>query len=169
MEAVTIIDILRRAEFTVVTAGLDAQPVRASRGTVLLPDMPLDKALEQDFDMVVLPGGLPGSDHLDADRRIHGLLVKMANSGKFAGAICAAPKVLARAGLLEGKKATSYPGVLDQMALNNVTYTGEAVVRDGNIVTSRGPGTALDFALTIVEMLAGKSARDKVEKALVRE
>ncbi len=168
LEAVTVIDLLRRAEITVVTAGLDGQPVRASRGVVLVPDMDLDSALQQEFDMVVLPGGLPGTDYLDNDPRIHELLKKMANSGRFTAAICAAPKVLANAGILSGRTATSYPGVLDEMGLADVSYSADTVVKDGRIITSRGPGTAMDFALELIENLVGREKRDEVEAKLVR-
>ena len=99
LEAITVVDLLRRAEVEVITAGLDDQPVVASRKTTIVPDTTLDEALKQEFDMVVLPGGMPGADHLDNDSRIHELLKKMAESGKFVGAICAAPKVLAHAGV----------------------------------------------------------------------
>ncbi len=166
LEAVTVIDLLRRAGITVVTAGLDKQPVTASRQTVLLPDTDLDAALLDEYDMVILPGGLPGADHLDNDPRIRDILVKMANSEKFTAAICAAPKVLANAGLLNGKQATAYPGVLESNA--ETTVTGEAVVTAGKVITSRGPGTAMDFALTLIAALAGKDKRDEVEKGLVR-
>ena len=168
LEAVTIIDLLRRANITVVTAGLDAKPVKASRGTVLLPDMTLDEALKNDYDMVVLPGGLPGSDNLGNDTRLVALLKMMAESGKFVAAICAAPRVLARAGLLEGRKATAYPGVIDSGEFPGVDFTGGVVECDGKIVTSRGPGTAIDFALTLIETLIDRATRDNVEQALVR-
>ena len=161
LEAVTVIDLLRRAEINVTTAGLDKQPVTASRRTVLIPDTDLDTALKEDYDMVVLPGGLPGADHLENDERIKDILIRMANSEKFTAAICAAPKVLAKAGLLENIPATAYPGVLENS-------TGEAVVTSGKIITSRGPGTAMDFALTLIEQLVGKNKRDEVEKGLVR-
>ncbi|NJL29424.1 MAG: DJ-1/PfpI family protein, partial [Thermoanaerobaculia bacterium] len=104
LEAVTLIDILRRAKITVVVAGLDDQPVEASRGTMLLPDTTLDDALAEEFDMVVLPGGGPGTEVLAKDNRIAVLIKKMAEAGKFVAAICAAPKVLAQAGLLNGKR-----------------------------------------------------------------
>ncbi len=168
LEAITIIDLLRRAEIEVVTAGLDDQPVVASRKTKIVPDTTLDRALEQDFDMVVLPGGMPGAQHLDDDSRIHELLKKMADSGKFVGAICAAPKVLANAGLLNGRRATSYPGFIDKLGLEDVKSTGNAVERDGKIITSRGAGTAMDFALKLVEVLVGPEKRDSVESALLR-
>ena len=166
LEAVTIIDLLRRAEINVVTAGLDSNPVTASRNTVLIPDTDLDTALKDDYDMVVLPGGLPGSDHLDNDARVKELLTKMADSEKFTAAICAAPKVLSSAGLLKDKKATCYPTVLESN--NETDITGEAVVIDGKVITSRGPGTAMDFALSLIKVLAGKEKRDDVEKGLVR-
>ncbi len=168
LEAVTIIDLLRRAGIEVVTAGLDAEPVRASRGTVLIPDTQLDSALGHDYDMVVLPGGLPGADNLNADPRIAELLRSMARHDRYTAAICAGPKVLASAGLLRGRRATSFPGALDAEQLQDVDYREEAVVSDGKVSTSRGPGTAMDFALHLVEQLAGTDKRDEVEAALQR-
>ena len=165
LEAVTVIDLLVRAGVSVTTAGLDEQPVKASRGVTLVPDTDLDSALQSDYDMVVLPGGLPGADHLDNDPRIRELLVKMANSGRFTAAICAAPKVLYSTGLLENRKATCYPGVLDALGKPS---EGSAVVIDGKVITSRGPGTAMDFALTLIENLVGKDKRDEVEQGLAR-
>jgi 4-methyl-5(b-hydroxyethyl)-thiazole monophosphate biosynthesis len=168
LEAVTIIDLLRRAGITVVTAGLDDQPVRASRGVTLVPDTVLDDALAQDYDMVVLPGGLGGSDALAEDDRIRKLLVEMANSGRFTAAICAAPKVMASAGILSGKTATSFPGALDATQLADVTYSEDPVVRDGHVITSRGPGTAMDFSLALIETLEGEAKRREVEEKLQR-
>ena len=167
LEAVTIIDLLRRAGIEVIAAGLESGPVTASRGVVLMPDMTLDEALSQEYDMVVLPGGGPGSDRLDADVRIRELLVRMANSEKFTAAICAAPKVLHNAGLLKDRQATCYPGVLNNTDIPGLD-TDQAVVQDGKLVTSRGPGTAMDFALTLIEILVDKKTRDEVEAGLVR-
>ncbi|HMB59496.1 MAG TPA: DJ-1 family glyoxalase III [Xanthomonadales bacterium] len=166
LEAVTIIDLLRRAEIEVVVAGLDEGVVTASRGVRLLPDTTLDEALEQDFDMVALPGGLPGSDHLAADQRVGDILQKMNESGKFVGAVCAAPKVLFRRGLLNGKEATAYPGVL--AAENHPNISGEAVIRDGLVITSRSAGTVMDFALELIEALEGQDKRLAVENSLER-
>ena len=168
LEAVTIIDLLRRAQIEVVTAGLDQQTVTASRGVRLVPDTDLDTALRQDYDMVVLPGGLPGADHLDHDLRIRLLLKKMAAGKKYTAAICAAPRALANAGVLEGKRVTAYPGVLDKMNLAHTSITSEAIVVDEHVITSCGPGTAMDFALTLIETLLGKQKRDEVENGLVR-
>jgi len=166
LEAVTLIDLFRRAGLTVTVAGLEAGPVTASRGVVLLPDVTLDDVLDQDFDMVVLPGGLGGAQRLEADRRITALLRRMAAQGRYVAAICAAPKVLASAGLLDDREATAYPGILDDRA--GIRLSGAAVVRDGTFITSRGPGTALDFALSLIEILCGRAQRDTVEAALQR-
>lgn len=166
LEAVTIIDLLRRAGVEVTTAGLKPGTVTASRGVQLVPDTTLDAALEADYDMVVLPGGLPGATHLKEDARILALLKKMAAAGKYTAAICAAPMVLAEAGILAGRQATSYPGSLDGVA--GVTLRTEAVVQDGKVLTSRGPGTAMDFALALVEVLTGSEKRQQVEAGLVR-
>jgi 4-methyl-5(b-hydroxyethyl)-thiazole monophosphate biosynthesis len=168
LEAVTITDLLVRAEIDVTTAGLDDQPVVASRGTRIIPDTSLDAVLNESFDMIVLPGGLPGADNLRDDPRLLSLLKLHAEQGKFIAAICAAPKVLAEAGLLDGKKATGYPNVLD--ALNNpaINVQSSAIVIDGNLITSRGPGTAMDFALSLIELLEGSEMRAKVNQQLVR-
>ena len=167
IEAVTIIDLLRRAGIEVVSAGLKPGIVKASRGVQLVPDVTLEVALQDDdYDMVVLPGGMPGAAHLKEDARILELLKKMAADGKYIAAICAAPMVLAEAGVLDGKQATSYPGFLD--ARPGVSVSAAAVVEDGKVLTSRGPGTAMDFALALVERLAGAGKRQLVEAALVR-
>ena len=166
IEAVTIIDLLRRAGITVVVAGLKAGIVTASRGVQLMPDVTLDVALQHEYDMVVLPGGMPGAANLKADARMIALLKKMAAAGQYTAAICAAPMVLAEAGLLDGKQATSYPGFLD--AIQGVTLSAAAVVQDGKVLTSRGPGTAMDFALALIEVLSGAEKRQQVESALLR-
>ena len=165
LEAVTIIDLLRRAGFTVVVAGLKPGPVRCARGTVIVPDRTLDAIQGGEFQLVVLPGGLPGADHLRDDPRILALLRDQARSGGMIGAVCAAPKALAHAGLLDGVRATAYPGALDE---SGVTATGAAVEIDGQIVTGRGPGVAMDFALTRIEQLAGPEVRAQVEGPLLR-
>lgn len=168
LEAVTIMDLLRRAGIDVVSAGLKPGIVKASRGTQLVPDVTLDTALQDEYDMVVLPGGMPGAQHLKEDARVIALVQKMAAAGRFTAAICAAPMVLAEAGVLAGKVVTSYPGFLDKMNLADVTYRTDAVVRDGSVITSRGPGTAMDFALALIEALAGTEKRRQVEAELVR-
>ena len=168
LEAVTITDLLTRAGIKVYTAGLDKEVVVASRGMKLLPDFVIDDVLNEDFDMVVLPGGLPGADHLNNDQRIQNLIKTMAEKNKYTAAICAAPRVLSTAGLLDGKHATSFPGALDNFPATGMTYEDKPVVIDGKVVTSKGPGTAMEFALTLIELLLGKEKRVEVEKPLQR-
>ena len=165
LEAVTVIDLLRRAGFTVVVAGLDDGPVRCSRGVVIVPDQPLAQVLNEDFDLIVLPGGLPGADHLRDDARVQSLLLRQSDAGRLLGAICAAPKALARAGLLKGRRVTAYTGALDE---SGTPSTGAAVEIDAGVITGRGPGVAMDFALTLIEHLAGSEARARVEGPLLR-
>ena len=119
--------------------------------------------------MMVLPGGLPGAQRLDDDERVHALLKRYQAEERFAAAICAAPKVLASAGLLNGRSATSYPGAVNIEDFPEIDLLNVPVVVDGKVITSRGPGTAMDFALQLIESLAGKAKRDEVETTLVRE
>jgi 4-methyl-5(b-hydroxyethyl)-thiazole monophosphate biosynthesis len=166
LEAVTLSDLLRRAGIEVITAGLDAGIIQGSRGTRLLPDQVLEYVLNDEFDLIVLPGGMPGAENLKNDVRVLTLLRRQNSAGKYVAAICAAPMVLAAAGLLEGRRATSYPGFLDNQP-DTITLTDPVVV-DGKIATSRGPGTAMDFALTLIELLVGPEIRNQVEAGLVR-
>ena len=168
LEAVTLSDLLRRAGIEVVVAGLQRGLIRGSRGIRIEPDAYLDDVLTRDFDLIALPGGLPGAEHLRDDARVQALLKKMAAAGRYTTAICAAPMALAQAGLLDGKQATAYPGVLDSLQLPHTRSLGDAVVVDGKVVTSQGPGTAMDFALTLIELLVGSAMRHQVEAGLVR-
>ncbi len=168
LEAVTLIDLLRRAKLVVTTASLQDAPVVCSRGTRLLADTTLDQVMDQAFDMMVMPGGLPGADHLNADPRIHQLLDRLVASGSYIAAICAAPKVLVSHGLMQGRKLTAYPGSLAELDTSNMLVTGQPVESDGRVLTSRGPGTAMDFALHLIELLQGKVIREQVEAGLQR-
>jgi 4-methyl-5(b-hydroxyethyl)-thiazole monophosphate biosynthesis len=168
IEAVTIIDLLRRAGIDVVTAALEPGPVTGSHGIEMTPDTHLDAALEQHFDMVALPGGMPGAANLGDDARLLVLLRLLADSGRYTAAICAAPGVLAKAGLLAGKRATSYPGFLSPDNAPGTVLLEDAVVEDGKVITSRGPGTAMDFALTLIQRLEGLGVRREVEARLQR-
>ncbi|MDA8094332.1 MAG: DJ-1/PfpI family protein [Betaproteobacteria bacterium] len=168
LEAVTIVDVLRRAGIEVVTAGLQPGLVEGSRKTRVQPDTLIDDVLEQEFDMIALPGGMPGAKNLRDDVRIQSLLGRMARDGRYTAAICAAPIALAQAGVLDGKRVTSFPGFLDRVPIPGGRYVEEAVVVDGKVVTSRGPGTAMDFALELVRLLVGTEVRNRVEAGLVR-
>ena len=166
LEAVTMIDLFRRAGIEVLVASLTGEPVTCSRRTRLVPDLSLEEALNQDYDMLALPGGLPGADHLAGDVRLKSLIRDMDGQGRYLAAICAAPKVLMRADTLSGRKATAFPGVLESEGHDRIT--GEAWTRDGHVFTSRGPGTAMDFSLELIEVLVGEEKRNEVEQALQR-
>ncbi|MCP4077981.1 MAG: DJ-1/PfpI family protein [Gammaproteobacteria bacterium] len=169
LEAITVIDLLRRAGFEVITAGLNDQPVRASRLNVLIPDTSIDKVINDQFDLIFLPGGLPGADHLRDNTQVQQLIKQQHSQNKNIAAICAAPKALAAAGILNGKKITCYPGALDQTDNNGFDISTEAIEIDGNITTSRGPGTAMDLALKLIEQLGNRQLRDTVAAQMVRD
>ncbi|MDH5229815.1 MAG: DJ-1/PfpI family protein [Gammaproteobacteria bacterium] len=168
LEAVTIIDLCRRANFDVTTVSLSPEPILAARGTKLIADKVIDEVMDQEFDCIALPGGLPGADNLSKDERIKTLLTKHHQQQKIIGAICAAPRVLLLAGIVDGRRITSFPGTLHHLDTSNIEYVEIPVVIDGHFVTSRGPGTAMDFALCLIEILAGVEARLAVESPLQR-
>ena len=148
-----------------MVAGLHEGPVASARSVKVIPDTQIGTVKPEDFDMIVLPGGQPGSDNLNADPRVKDLLRSFSQRGKMTGAICAAPYVLANAGVLQGKRATSYPSYKDR--LGNAVYEEKAVVIDGKVLTSRGAGTALTFGLAIVETLIGKEKAEKIREAML--
>ncbi len=169
IEAVTVIDLLRRAGINVVTASLTQRhQVTGSRQIVLTADSLLDEVVEATFDMIVLPGGQPGTNNLKQDARISALLQKQRNTNQYIAAICAAPLVLANAKILNQHRATCYPGAINQEDWPEIALTDETVVVDDRIITSKGPGTAMDFALVIIEVLVNQQTRQRVEDDLVR-
>ena len=169
LEAVTIIDLLRRADVAVTVAGLEPGPVTASRGVRLLPDIALDSIGGEPFDLIVLPGGAEGARRLSESARIGELLMQQIRDGRCVAAICAAPTVLGRLGLLDHRRVAAYPGFLEPLEIPGVEIEAAAsVVMDGRIITSRGPGTAMDFALFLIEHLTDPTTRDRVEAGLQR-
>ena len=154
IEAVTIVDVLRRGGVQVTTASLRGLEVEGSHGITLRADRTLDAVKTEPFDAVVLPGGMPGASNLRDDPRIREILGAVVARGGIAAAICAAPIALEAAGLLQGRRATSYPSFRDQLVSARERVAAH-VVEDGPIVTSAGPGTALEFALALVGRLAG--------------
>ncbi len=165
LEAVTLTDVLRRAAFDVTVAGLGPGAVTCSRGVVLQPDTDLASVENAAFDLIVLPGGAAGADRLRADARLAAMLRRHRDADRWTGAICAAPSVLAAHGHLEGRRATAFPGALEAF---DVESTEAPVESDGHVVTSRGPGTAMDFALALVEGLGSRELRREVEARLQR-
>lgn len=166
IEAVAIVDLLRRAGIEVHMATLARREVTGSHGITVLADTALDSADVGAYDMIVLPGGMPGTKHLKEDPRVIGLLRRFAEDGRYVAAICAAPSVLAHAGLLAGRRATSFPGFLQPASVPGLDLVEDAVVVDGRFATSRGPGTAIPFGLALIELLTGEAARREVEERL---
>jgi 4-methyl-5(b-hydroxyethyl)-thiazole monophosphate biosynthesis len=163
IEAVTIIDVLRRAEVGVTTASLAGKHVRGSHDIAIESDVLLDSVKVEHFDALVLPGG-PAAKTLREEPRVLEVIKRAVAAGKLVAAVCAGPTALEAAGVLAGKRATVYPG----NELPSAHYVEEAVVEDGNIVTSRGPGTSMAFALKLVERLAGAAvAKQTAERLLV--
>jgi len=166
IEAVTVVDLLRRAGIEVCTAALGHREVTGSHGITVVADIGLDAVVAADYDMIVLPGGMPGAEHLKSDLRVIGLLREFAATGRYTAAICAAPSVLAHAGLLRDRAATSYPGFLAPGSAPGIRLRDDPVVIDGKVATSRGPGTAVPFGLALIELLEGPEARRAVQERL---
>jgi 4-methyl-5(b-hydroxyethyl)-thiazole monophosphate biosynthesis len=165
VEAMAVIDVLRRAGIDTIIAGLHDGHITSARNVKVIPDTTIDSVKAEDFDMLVLPGGQPGSDNLNADARVKDLILGFAQKGKLTAAICAAPYVLANAGVLAGKRATAYPSYKDR--LGGAVYEETSVVSDGNVLTSRGAGTALSFGLAIVERLVSREKAGKIREAML--
>ena len=165
IETITVIDILRRAGARVVLAATEEGPIEGSRGVSVLSDTLIDQVDDNDFDLVVLPGGQPGTTNLQKNDTVKTIIQNMHRSNKQVAAICAAPIVLHSAGILNNTRTTSHPSVKDQ--LKDTDYSDNRVVVDGNIVTSRSPGTALEFALKLVEILFGRDRMETVNQGVM--
>jgi len=170
IEAVTIINTLRRAGIKVTVCGLDADLVKGSRDITISTDKLLEKSdLTSEYDACVLPGGMPGAEKLAGSDIVKELLTKMHAQGKVIAAICASPAlVLSSTGILNNKSATCFPGMRGDFS-SSTTYKEDNVVIDGNIITSKGPATAMEFSLSIVETLCGKDIACKAGKSLLSE
>jgi 4-methyl-5(b-hydroxyethyl)-thiazole monophosphate biosynthesis len=165
IEAVTIIDVLRRAEVPVVVGGEQVGLVRGAHGIAIQTDAALADIDAGALRMVVLPGGMPGSANLAQHPRVQALLKEVAAADGYTCAICAAPMALATAGVHRGKTVTCYPGFQSQ--LEGGDFVEDRVVVDGKVATSRGPGTALEFALTLAGILAGEDAEVRLQEQML--
>lgn len=168
LEAVTLIDVLRRAGVRVTVASVAALQVKASRGVLLTADCLIGDCKDKAFDLIALPGGLPGAEHLRDCPALINLLKTQKQAGRLYAAVCAAPAlVFASHGLLEGTQATCYPSLAD--SLPDRTLAGQRVVVDGHCITSQGPGTALEFSIELVnQLLDAEQAQHVAEAMLVR-
>lgn len=169
LECVTLIDVLRRAEIEVVVASIESRRmITCARGTRLTADAMLVDVLAQEFDLIVLPGGMPGAQRLGEHEPLAERVRQQAKAGKFYAAICAAPAMaLQPFGVLRQRRMTCYPSFSDR--LSGCSFVDEPVVVDGNCITSQGPGTALAFALCLVEQLRGKGTRRQVAEAMLAD
>jgi 4-methyl-5(b-hydroxyethyl)-thiazole monophosphate biosynthesis len=167
IESICIVDTLRRAGVTVVLAGLQEGPIVGSRGVQVIPDSLLDELTVDEFDAVILPGGSPGYINLGADKRVLDMVLKAYESGKLVAAICGAPSILGKLGIVKGRRATIFPG--NEAKLIGAEPVSDPVVVDGTVVTSQGPGTALEFAIKLVELLVGEQKAREVKVGLVAD
>ena len=166
IEGLTVVDILRRAGITIDMLSISNKlTVTGSHGIEFKADKLISDVESYDYDGMVLPGGMPGTTNLEANTLVQQYLTKMFGEGKLIAAICAAPSILGKNGIANGKKATSYPGFED--AFSRAQYVTDPVVTDGNVITSRGMGTAIDFALAILEYLKNKDAADAMAKSIM--
>ena len=165
IEAVTIIDTLRRGGIQVTVAALDTLTVTGSHAIVVQADALLTDVHQRHFDAVVLPGGIPGAIHLKESAHVIDLVRRMNRNQQWVCAICAAPTVLEEAGVSKGRRATSHPSFQNQMT--SARYQEDPVVVDGNVITSRGPGTALSFSLEVVRQLTNESVSSELAAAML--
>ena len=166
VEALTAVDLLRRTRVYVDTVSItDEYKVHGAHGINVQTEDLFDEVDFNEFDMIVLPGGMPGTTNLMEHPGVRKIVTAFAKEGKLVGAICAAPMVLEDLGLLQGKKATCYPSCEEN--LKSAVLTGAPVTVDGNIITSRGVGTAIDFALELIEKLVGSEMAKKISSDIV--
>jgi len=163
IEVMTIVDVLRRAGIKVSMAGLPGTIVEGSRNVKVLADTKLEDVVEKDYDAVVLPGGSPGYTNLSKSQKVKKIIGDFHRDGKLVAAICGGPTVLAEAGILTNVKATVYPGLEKCIPKPR----NERVLVEGNVITSQGPGTAMEFSLKLVEHLAGKETMKNVKEQLL--
>lgn len=167
-EALFVVDILRRANIACDMVSIKDKNVTGSHSITVLADKVIQEIHSNDYDMIVLPGGQPGADNLRDSKEVITLIQEMNQKNKFIAAICAAPQVLEKAGIIQNKKVTSYPAEKYREILKESNYQESLVVVDGNIITSRGPATTLPFAYQLVEILGGNSKELK-EKMLYND
>ena len=166
IEALTPVDVLRRAGLSVQTVSvMDEQVVAGAHGVPVLADKMFAEINPEDAEMILLPGGLPGATNLDAHEGLSQLILDFAEADKPLAAICAAPLVLGNRGLLQGKKATCYPGF--ETYLQGAEYTAALVEKDGNIITGKGPGAAMEFAFAIVEKYCGIDKVNELKQGMM--
>jgi protein deglycase len=168
IEALAPVDILRRAGCDVTMVSImGRKEVTSSRGVKIIADKLFEEMNYAEADMLVLPGGMPGSKNLDEHKELKNKLTEHHKNGKLLAAICAAPMVLGHIGILKGKHATCYPG--NEPDLIGATCTGKSVEKDGTIITAKGAGVSVQFGLLLAEVLVGKEKADEVKTKMMVE
>lgn len=166
IEALTVVDVLRRAEISVKTVSASGdEMVRGGHGIAVKTDISIDEV--EISDLLFLPGGMPGVTNLENEPKVKDIINRYIHEGKMVAAICAAPSILGKMGILNGKKATCYPGF--ENFLEGADVLTEAVVKDGNVITSRGAGTAADLAFELVKLFKGEALADKLRTGMIYE
>lgn len=166
IEAITPIDVLRRSDINVTIAGLGAKTITSAHDIPVECDVDLNDCKDI-YDAMILPGGMPGAENLAGSMKLKDMIFSMAARKKVIAAICASPAiVLAPMGILDGRKATCYTG-MEKGFSSKISFADEDVVQDGNIITSKGPGTALSFALKISENLVGKAKANAIAEQML--
>ena len=166
IEGLTVVDLMRRAQIDIKTVSIkDIRDITTSHGIHMQTDLVFKETDFSDADMLVIPGGMPGTKYLGEYQPLCDLLTDFYKQGKKVAAICAAPTVFEKYGFLEGRKATSYPAMEEE--LKSADYQTDKVVVDGKIITSRGMGTAIDFAAKLVEIIKGTKEKDELLKSIV--
>ena len=168
VEGLTVVDLLRRARIYVDTVSImEDYTVHGAHGINVQTEDLFEEVNFVESDMIVLPGGMPGTKNLDSHVGVQRVVKDFFQEGKKIGAICAAPTVLSNLGLLKGKRVTCYPGV--ETDIQGAALTGAPVTVDGNLITSQGVGTAIDFSLKLIEVLVGKEKADEIAESIVYE
>lgn len=167
IEALCPLDLLRRAGVEVTTVGIGGEMIMGSHGITVAADIPEGMFADSAPDMIILPGGMPGSKNLDESRVVDAALKAAARRGSLIAAICAAPMVLGHRGLLAGKEAICYPGF--EKELTGAKISGKRVVRDDNIITAAGMGVALEFGLELVAALRGRDTAEQLRRAVIAD
>lgn len=169
VEALTPLDLLRRAGLQVTTVGVGGDMIVGAHGIAVQADMPDTMFRDSKPEMVILPGGMPGTRNLDASRTVETAIRAASASGAFLAAICAAPMVLGKRGYLQGKKATCFPGFEEYLLGAEVAPQGVRVVTDGKVITAAGMGVALEFGLALVGALKGYDAAEELRRAVLAD
>lgn len=164
IEALAVVDMLRRAKIDTMTVGVTGKEVKTSHSINVTADITIDELKINDANAIVLPGGMPGTLNLEANSVVQSSIDYCVENGKYVCAICAAPSILGHKGLLKGREAICFPGFEED--LSGATISDKYVVTDGKFITARGAGVAVDFGLEIVKALAGNDLSNKIRETI---